>query len=131
MPDRTELVGAEAAFRDLETVADRVAKAADLEARRASERLVSLVVPRVPKVSGALAGSLGVVDVGEGAAAGYDGSVAYAGYIEFGGFHGRPYVDEGRYLYPTATTEGDRFVADLEQTTERTIGGMSWSTRPT
>lgn len=124
---RAKVVGGDEATRDLRRVTDRIAEAADLEAKRAGERLVSLVVPKVPRVTGALAGSLGVSTGAGVVEAGYDGSLPYTGYIEFGGSHGRPYVAAGRYLYPTAAAEPGRFRADAEQSATRTIRGYAWS----
>jgi hypothetical protein len=123
--ERLSVVGADEAFRDLARVVDRIGAAAEVEARRAGERLVSLVVPKVPRQTGRLAGSLTVDVLEGGAAAGYDGTAEYAGWIEFGGSHGRPYVDGGRYLYPTA--DPDAFVRALEASATDTIARYPWS----
>jgi len=56
----------------------------------------------VPRRSGTLAGSVTGDLVGDHAEVGIGEGVPYAGWIEFGGSRGRPYVTEGRYLFPTA-----------------------------
>ena len=52
--------------------------------------------------------------------------VPYAGWIEFGGTRGRPYVPEGRYLYPTALKASPLAVAAVKSATNDEIKGMRW-----
>ena len=81
---------------------------------------------RVPRRSGALAASVmagGTVGV---ATVGYDGSVPYAGWVEFGGTRGRPYVSSGRYLFPTATAAEPLLVAAAEAVAHDEIRGARW-----
>jgi hypothetical protein len=120
-----QVVGATEAFRDLERVVEKIDRAAELEARRQAERLVGLVVPKVPRVSGRMAASLAAVDTPGGAAAGYDGSAPWAGWVEYGGSRGRPYVSGGRYLYPTV--DAKEIEHELEQVAEHEIARYVWS----
>lgn len=124
---RMEVVGARDAFADVARVVDKVAGDVEAVGVREAQRLVSLVVPKVPKVSGRMADSLGVEHELGGAAAGYDGSAPYAAYVEFGGSHGRPYVGDGRYLYPTARGPADAFERELAQVTDDEIRRYRWS----
>jgi len=120
-----QVVGARDAFRDLERVVERIDRSAALEARKQADRLVSLVVPKVPRVSGRMAASVAVDEIPGGATAGYDGSAPYAGWVEYGGSRGRPYVSGGRYLYPTVD-ERDVERA-LEAVADYEIARYSWS----
>ena len=120
-----QVVGAREAFRDLERVVEKIDRSATLEARRQAERLVGLVVPKVPRVSGRMAASLAAVDTPGGAAAGYDGSAPYAGWVEYGGSRGRPYVRGGRYLYPTV--DASEVEHALEQVADDEIARFAWS----
>ena len=52
--------------------------------------------------------------------------VPYAGWIEFGGTRGRPYVPDGRYLYPTALKAEPQAVAAVKKATDDEIRTMRW-----
>jgi len=71
----------------------------------------------VPHRSGRLAGSVGVDTDGDGAAV--VATAPYAGWIEYGGSRGRPYVSGGRYFGPAADGAerdmADRAAHDLEK----------------
>lgn len=83
---------------------------------------------RVPRRSGALAADV-IAGRDEGAAiVGYGGGVPYAAYIEFGGFHGRPYVREGRYLYPSALDTEPQLLAAGTAAANRDVRGFRWPT---
>ena len=84
----------------------------------------------VPVVSGALAGSVTAspgppvsVSIGDG--------VPYAGWIEFGGTRGRPYVGTGRYLFPGVQAAEPLVVAAVQTAAETEIEGMTWQTPTT
>lgn len=73
----------------------------------AAKTVVDVARPNVPRLTGAAASSLRVLDYGDGAAAtGGSSAVPYYGWLEFGGDAGirhtvhRPVVDKGRYLHP-------------------------------
>lgn len=81
----------------------------------------------MPRVSGRLAGSV-TTRPGPPAAAVMGGGVPYAGWIEFGGGHGRPYIGSGRYFWP-AVEAARPIVAQAAQTAATTQAkGMSWPT---
>ena len=54
--------------------------------------------------------------------------VPYAGWIEFGGTRGRPYVKAGRYLFPTALDAEPRAVTTCEKAADQEIRGFRWKT---
>lgn len=95
--------------------------------RSVADQVATVVRARVPRRSGRLAGSVMADHDREGAAVGFDGRVPYAGWIEFGGTRGRPYVPTGRYLYPTAS---DIAPDPLRRAGERAVEGeirrMTW-----
>ena len=70
-----------------------------------ADQTAAMVAARVPRLTGRLAASVsstgGLFSTGASVGMGGPG-VPYAGWIEFGGSRGRPFVQEGRYLYPTA-----------------------------
>jgi phage gpG-like protein len=72
----------------------------------------------VPKRTGRLAGSISVQRDQDGARLEMGGAgVPYAGWIEYGGSRGRPYVAGGRYV-GRATEHADR---DFARRTEQAL----------
>jgi hypothetical protein len=105
----------------------KIDRDADAAFGRVADGVAGAVRGRVPHRTGRLAGSVEAqhgTDPGVGIGAG----VPYAGWIEFGGTRGRPYVPTGRYLYPTALAAEPLLVAAGEITAQRNIGGMHWPT---
>lgn len=100
------------------------------EAPRGFEDIAQLAAQstaaQVPRLTGALAGSATARAEGDRATVGIGEGVPYAGWIEFGGSHGRPYVDGGRYLFPTALDVVDELQAAGEQVADKEIGEMRW-----
>jgi hypothetical protein len=89
-------------------LAGRIEEQAGQEFEKVAGGAADTTRARVPRRSGRLAGSVqsGAAEQGQ-AFVGYGGGVPYAGWIDFGGTRGRPYVRTGRYLFPTAlNTEG-------------------------
>jgi phage gpG-like protein len=123
--------GLDDAVRDIARWADQlggvIARVADPVAQRAAQ----VVRSKVPRLSGQLAGSVGVVDSADGAELVMGGpGVPYAAWIEFGGKRGRPYIAEGRYLYPTAQDFEDDFVQAAEGAADDSVRRFPWSTPP-
>lgn len=87
---------------DLDRLVARLASGADDVAARAARDTATAVASRwrgrVPHRSGRLAASIGVSSERSGAA--LSASAPYAGWIDYGGTRGRPYVPQGRYLGP-------------------------------
>ena len=69
-------------------------------ARDAAESVQGKARSAVPHRSGRLAASITVETTDDDAA--LVSSVPYAGWIEYGGSRGRPYVSSGRYVGPSA-----------------------------
>lgn len=80
----------------------------------------------VPRRSGALAGTVTSELVGDHAEVSIGEGLPYAGWIEFGGSRGRPYVGEGRYLFPTALGMESLVVSAGEKSADNEIGAMRW-----
>ena len=125
---RVEWVGGEEAMADIrrwaEQLGGEIAKAGD----PFGGRVADVVRGRVPVLSGQLAGSVESDTDAEGIEVSMGAGVVYAGWIEFGGSRGRPYVPEGRYLYPTALAAQDEFAQFAADTATDTVGRFSWST---
>jgi len=72
---------------------------------------------RVPRRSGRLAASVSRVPDPDGARVVM--SAPYAGWIEYGGTRGRPYVADGRYLGAAARGADRKIAAQAERDLER------------
>jgi hypothetical protein len=95
--------------------------------RAAADVTASRVRGGVPVVSGAMAASVGV-EPGPPVGVGYTGGVAYAGWVDFGGGHGRPYLAGGRYLFPAIQDAEPLVVAAAELATKNEVQEMRWPT---
>jgi len=119
-------LGVAQAGRDLVNVGKRIAVASEAAAKDAAASIQATTAGSVPYVTGNLRASLETVAVRDGFVVGFTNRAPYAGYIEFGGFHGRAYVPEGRYLWPTArATEVDYFRAVKDAAT-REVKTYPW-----
>lgn len=125
---RVEFVGADQAMADLRRWGDQLAPAVAKAAVPFGQRVADLIAGRVPHLTGQLAGSVTSTQADDGVEVGYDGSVPYDGWIEFGGGHGRPYIPEGRYVYPTASEAADEFAQVAADAATDTVGRFSWAT---
>lgn len=127
-PAKVEFVGADAAMEDLRRWAEQVGPAVVRASEPFAQRVADTIAARVPVLSGQLAGSVESTSDDEGVSVGYDGSVPYDGWIEFGGTRGRPYIPDGRYVYPTALEAQDEFAQVASETADDTAGRFAWST---
>ena len=109
-------------------LADELAESSSSAFRATAERVAASARMRVPRLSGTLAASVAVGEADEGAQVGIGEGVPYAGWIEFGGTRGRPYVAAGRYLYPTALAAEPLLVAAALTTAKTEIKGARWPT---
>ena len=107
---------------------DDVMTGAAAAGRMAAEHTADLTRVRVPRKTGRLAGSVFVAQrKGKRQRAGIGRRIPpYAGWLEFGGTRGRPYVSTGRYLWPAAQSEEGLFVRESEAETKKTIRGFRW-----
>lgn len=130
MPDAAVTFdGLDEAARDMARWADQLAGKVAKDAAPFGETVAGRVRDVVPVLTGALAGSVGTADVPEGVEVGYDGSVAYDAWIEFGGVRGRPIIPGGRYLYPAALESEPDFMDVAEKAAEDSIEEFAWTQR--
>ena len=131
MPDQdvtVEVIGGAEAMADLRRWADQLGPAVAAKGQTLGEQLAGRVRGKVPVLTGALADTAESTATPEGFTLQLGGDLPYAGWIEFGGSRGRPYVSEGRYLYPTAQEGEPEFLSLADDTADDTIGRFSWST---
>lgn len=79
----------------------------------------------VPVVSGDLRASIEARQTAQGLDV--VGGVDYAGWVNFGGSRGRPYVDEGRYLYPELVAHPDELETALNAEVQTSINRYPWT----
>lgn len=97
------------------------------ELRRAFNEVGEIIVDeartRVPVRSGALRDSIRAVSTQrEGRVLmGYEARVPYAGWIDFGGTRGRPYVKGGRVLFPSFDDNTRAVERRLEKVLDRLV----------
>jgi hypothetical protein len=125
---RVEIVGLDAATRDMVRWAEQLAPAVDKAGEPFAQRVAADVRGQVPYRTGALAGSVDLSIDSTGLALEMGAGLPYAGWIEYGGSRGRPYVPQGRYLYPTALAAQDEWNTIAADTASDTAERFPWST---
>lgn len=125
---RVEFVGTAEAMADLRRWAGDLAPEVDKATLPLGERVAGIVSDRVPYLTGQFAGSVEAHATDEGVEISMGDDVIYAGWIEFGGSRGRPYIPEGRYLFPTLQDNEDEFQDLAANTAEESVGRFAWST---
>ena len=128
MSSEVRFEGDEAAMADLRRWADQLAPAVAKASGPFGDRIAGLVAGRVPVLTGALADSVTSSSSEDGLELELGAGLDYAGWIEFGGSHGRPHIAEGRYLYPTALEAQDEWADAAGEAAEDSVGRFSWST---
>jgi phage gpG-like protein len=124
---RVELHGYRELERGSEQIFERIADDAPERFEGVADKAASVTRGRVPRRSGALAASVTSGRDDEKALVGMGGTgVPYAGWIEFGGTHGRPYIGRGRYLYPVAFSAEPVLVAAADKTAKDAIRRQRW-----
>ena len=107
-------------------LAKRIGENAGPGMQSAADRAAERVRGSVPVDSGALMGSVTTGTDGDTSYLGMGEGLEYAGWIEFGGTRGRPYVDQGRYVYPAAQAVTPQAVDAASKTASKEIGGYPW-----
>ena len=121
------IVGAAELRRGVVLLAGDLERRVDDELLEVARRRADATVLIVPRVTGRLAGSVAVTRTKSGADVSIgDAGTPYAGWIEFGGTRGRPYIAEGRYLYPTALADQQQIERDVSRATTTEIEGFHW-----
>jgi phage gpG-like protein len=128
MAAEVTFVGDEAAMADMRRWADQLGPAVAKAAEPFARRVADMVSGRVPHLTGQLAGSVMSDSDDEGTSVGYDGSVPYDAWIEFGGSRGRPHIPDGRYVYPTALEAQDEFAQVAGDAADESVRRFSWTT---
>lgn len=121
-------IGTEAAAADLKRWADQLAADVNKAAAPLGARIVGIVRGKVPRLTGQLAGSVEATADDAGVELSIGAGLDYAGWIEFGGSHGRPYIPEGRYLYPSVEEASDEFQQTAASAADDSASRFQWST---
>lgn len=127
-PVDIEVRGVRELERGSRTLFGNIDDGADREFMSTAEQVASMVRSRQPHRSGALAASVDAAPGEKGASLSLGGSLPYAGWIEFGGTRGRPYVATGRTLFPTAEAAAPMFGRAGETVARNEIRRMHWPT---
>ena len=99
----TKVYGLDELARGMRDLAGEIDTAAENELETVAAQTAAEIRGKVPRLTGRLAGS--VTSSGglfSSAATVSMGGLPYAGWIEFGGSRGRPFVADGRFVLPTA-----------------------------
>src|SRR5262245_23051380 len=100
MPDapvHVEIRGTTQLSRGMRTLSGNIDRAAASGFKSTADQVATMVRSRVPKRTGRLASSVQGLQATGGASVAMGDGVPYAGWIEFGGGHGRAYLATGRY----------------------------------
>jgi len=129
VPDRAvnvEIRGTRELKRGAGRLAGNIDTAAQAAFKRTADQAGTLVRSRVPHLTGRLAASVETDATDHGALVGMGAGLPYAGWIEFGGGHGRPYIATGRYVYPTALHSVATLQRAGEDAARSEIRRMAW-----
>lgn len=120
MAEPIEVVGLVQLSRSLRKIGADAPKALRVAINGVAGRLVDLIRPRIPRLTGRAAGSLRASSTRTAARIGVGGARApYYPWLDFGGRTGparsveRPFYKEGRYVYPTLRDERTKIERDL------------------
>ena len=106
---------------------DHIESGAEKSFLSTADQVATMIAGKQPVLTGRLAASVTAEGIDKGAAVGIGGpGVPYAGWIEFGGTRGRPYVPMGRTLYPTAEESKAMFERAGDRVAAEQIGAMLW-----
>lgn len=129
MADEVKLYGVEAAQADIAKWSDQLQGVLVQQLQPFGHQMADILHGTEPVLTGRLAGSAelmpGNVDTFFGLALGRQ--VIYAGWVEFGGTRGRPYVPEGRTVWPVARANQPQFLRLVEEFTKQSIEHYSWT----
>lgn len=108
--------------RNLRKLSSELPKALRLAHNEAAQLIVNYARPRVANKTGRAAGTIKAKSTRtESRVSGGSKRANYYGWLDFGGRVGpkrsvhRPFIKEGRYLYPALGANYDKFVALLEE----------------
>jgi hypothetical protein len=97
--------------------------------RRAIEPVAEAARSAVPKNTGTLAGDIRVSGTKSGATVRMGrAKIPYAGPVEFGGWPpGRPFVKDGRYLFPAARALAGAAATEYAPAVQAALDAFDWS----
>lgn len=121
-----EVVGWDQVARAIGKVPDACERAAQAAAEDAAATLAATTRARVPKRSGRLASSVAATPAPTGAQVLFGAGVPYAGWIEYGGTRGRPYVPQGRYFGAGREDAATVYMERAQDNTDREISRLPW-----
>jgi hypothetical protein len=132
---RTTVVGAVAFGRDIERMSapgGALDKASTSAAEQVLRPAAATTRGSIPRVSGAMAATVAVKAEPYGAVLSEGGdSVAYAGWVDFGGSRPqsgpRPYLPQGRYLFPAVGDIEPAATAALSDAYSRVLASYGWT----
>lgn len=108
--------------RDLKKLGSDLPKALRLAHNEAAQLIVNYAAPRVPRKTGKAARTVKAKSTRtESRVSGGSARASYYPFLDYGGRVGprksvkRPFLKEGRYLYPALAANYDRFAALLEE----------------
>jgi hypothetical protein len=140
VPPEVAVIGMRALRKDINRLADDQGSALYRAIKQAGKEAVEPVAARVrsalPNVSGTLAGTVRTSGTKTGGTV-REGSkkVPYAGWIDFGGSRpdgsSRPFIRDGRYMYPSATGLATVAAEKYGQAIERILNDPSVWTNTT
>lgn len=117
-----QIVGLRETRLALSAVSSQGSKAMRRGMLEAARQIVPKVKAAYPKRTGELAGSVKASAGGQSQTIRVRPSEPYAGPVDFGGWPpGRPFIGDGRYLYPTVYSEQDKIVELTEKAVQHTI----------
>ena len=112
-------------------LADNIGETVGERLLRVANQAAADTRAKVPRQTGRLAGSVKAkLYKSERRASVRMGSakVRYAGWMEFGGTRGRPFIPAGRYLFPSAQDAEPQLLRVSEQAATDEIRSMRWPT---
>lgn len=127
MPDsRVDVDGAAELAAAAARVPDACERAASDAGEKVADDLVTSTRGRTPKRSGRLASSVVREKVSDGWMVAFGAGVPYAGWIEYGGSRGRPYVADGRYLGAGDDDAARDYAKRTQQNTDDYLRKLRW-----
>ena len=123
------VVGLDELVRDSSDLATRIEHSSGPAMERGAKLAAERVRGSVPVLTGRLVGSVVTGSTHDGHAyMGMGEGLPYAGWIEYGGTRGRPYIDTGRYVFPAAVADEPQLVVAATDNAKQEIARFPWRT---
>jgi phage gpG-like protein len=126
-----KVLGLDELARGTKDLAGRIDRSAGPAMERGAQLAATIARATVPVLTGTLRGSIATASNEGKAQLGMGEGLPYAGWIEYGGTRGRPYVDRGRNLYPAAVKATPVALASASSQAEKEIAKYPWKRPPT